>query len=66
MGLIWICDNKSCSTNLLEYFEVVIIRTQKRKVVDVVHWDFHELFNKMPHMLLDKAGVQGNGGNILM
>eukprot|EP00061_Rhincodon_typus_P017271 g45888.t1 len=40
---------KSCSTNLIEFFEEVTKRTDEGRAVDVVYLDFSKMFNKVPH-----------------
>ena len=55
--------NKSCTTNLLEFLEIVTQAVDNGEAVDLVYLDFAKAFDKVPKMrLLEKLwkhGVQG-------
>eukprot|EP00061_Rhincodon_typus_P004967 g23845.t1 len=53
-GLSQHCYNKGrlYLTNLLEFFEEVMSKFDKGEPVDVIHLDFWEAFNKVPHRRL--------------
>jgi len=55
--------NKSCTTNLLEFLEIVSQAVDNGEAVDLVYLDFAKAFDKVPKMrLLEKLwkhGVQG-------
>ena len=49
--------NRSCLTNLLEFFEEVYDWDDKEKAVDVVYLDCAKAFDKVPHQKLDKTSL---------
>jgi ribonuclease P/MRP protein subunit RPP40 len=57
-------SKKSCTTNLLEFFEVVTSAVDNGGAVDAVFLDFAEAFDKVPRKrlinILDAHGVTGN------
>jgi hypothetical protein len=56
---------RSCSTNLLEFFEPVTKAADQGKPVDVVYLDFAKAFDKVPHgRLLNKVAAAGISGNM--
>ncbi len=57
---------RSCTTNLLEFFEVVTAAVDEGKPVDVVFLDFAKAFDKVPKgPLLAKLQQMGVGGQTL-
>jgi hypothetical protein len=57
---------RSCTTNLLEFFEPVTKAADKGEPVDVVYLDFAKAFDKVPHQrLLAKVKAAGISGNML-
>ena len=42
-------SNKSCLTNLIEFFDAVINVYDQKKPVDVIYLDFAKAFDKVPH-----------------
>ena len=58
--------HKSCSTNLLEFFEFVTYQVDRGNAVDVVYLDFAKAFDKVPKLrLLEKIRSMSITGNIL-
>ena len=58
--------HKSCSTNLLEFFEFVTYQVDRGNPVDVVYLDFAKAFDKVPKLrLLEKIKSMSITGNIL-
>ncbi len=58
--------HKSCSTNLLEFFEFVTYQVDRGNPVDVVYLDFAKTFDKVPKLrLLEKIKSMSITGNIL-
>jgi hypothetical protein len=56
---------RSCTTNLLEFFEPVTKAVDQGKPVDIVYLDFATAFDKVPHgRLLNKLAVAGISGNL--
>jgi ribonucleases P/MRP protein subunit RPP40 len=59
--------NRSCTTNLLEFFEKVTEAADSGQSVDVVYLDFAKAFDKVPHArLLSKVEAAGIGGHVLL
>jgi hypothetical protein len=57
---------RSCTTNLLEFLELVTEATDKGQSVDVVFLDFTKAFDKVPHKrLLSKLSSFGLSGKLL-
>ena len=51
---------RSCLTNLLEFFAEVTRKLDKGDAVDVIYLDFQKAFDKMPHRrLLNKLRAHG-------
>jgi len=46
--------NRSCTTNLLEFFETVTEKADKGKAMDIIYLDFAKAFDKVPHKRLVK------------
>jgi hypothetical protein len=58
--------SRSCTTNLLEFFEPITEACDKGKSADIIYLDFAKAFDKVPHgRLLKKIEAAGIGGNIL-
>ena len=56
-------NNRSCLTNLLEYFDIVTRSVDKGEPLDVIYLDFQKAFDKVPHKrLLLKLQAHGIGG----
>merc|ERR1712074_255324 len=59
-------NNKSCLTNLLEFFNKVINDYDNHRAVDVIYLDFRKAFDLVPHKkLLLKLKAHGIDGNVL-
>ena len=59
-------SQKSCSTNLLEFLEILTEGLDEGACFDIVYLDFAKAFNKVPiKRLLLKLKAHGIGGNIL-
>jgi hypothetical protein len=56
-------SNKSCTTNLLEFFQVVTSAVDERSVVDAVFLEFAQIFDSVP--LLSKLRAHGVAWNLL-
>ena len=58
--------NRSCLTNLLEFFNTVISDVDEYKAYDVIYLDFQKAFDTVPHQrLLEKLRAHGIRGNLL-
>lgn len=58
--------NRSCLTNLLEFFNVVINDVDNYKSFDVIYLDFQKAFDTVPHQrLLEKLRAHGIRGKLL-
>jgi hypothetical protein len=58
--------NKSCLTNLLEFFELISNRLDNREWVDVLYLDFRKAFDTVPHVrLIAKLEAIGIRGQVL-
>ena len=59
--------NRSCLTNLLEFYHKLFNYHDNTKAIDVIYLDFQKAFDKVPHdklMIKVKAlGIKGNIGN---
>ena len=68
-----ICDNqhgftinKSCLTNLLEFFDKVFKDYDEHKAVDIIYLDFQKAFDLVPHnKLIAKLKSHGIDGSVL-
>jgi ribonuclease P/MRP protein subunit RPP40 len=59
-------SKKSCTTNLLEFLEIVTKAVDEGNAVDAVFLDFAKAFDKMPRKrLLNKLRAHGVAGNLL-
>ena len=57
--------NRSCLTNLLEFFHVIYNVFDEHKAVDLVYLDFQKAFDKVPHKrLMSKFRALGIDGSI--
>ena len=57
--------NRSCLTNLLEFFDGLYKSIANKMPYDVIYLDFEKAFDKVPHPhLLKKIEAHGIGGNI--
>jgi retron-type reverse transcriptase len=57
---------RSCTTNLLEFMEVVTKEADAGKAVDIVYLDFAKAFDKVPHKrLIAKLSAAGIRGSVL-
>jgi hypothetical protein len=57
---------RSCTTNLLEFMEVVTKAADSGKAVDIVYLDFAKAFDKVPiKRLITKLSAAGIRGNVL-
>jgi hypothetical protein len=45
---------RSCTTNLLSFFENITAELDSGKVIDVIYLDFAKAFNTVPHERLKK------------
>ena len=56
--------HKSCTSNLLEFLEVITQEIDKGTPVDVLYLDFSKAFDKVPHQRLllkiESLNIQGN------
>ncbi|KAL7630702.1 UNVERIFIED_CONTAM: hypothetical protein RMT77_019088 [Armadillidium vulgare] len=58
--------NRSCLTNLLEFFNEVINNVDNHKSYDVIYLDFQKAFDTVPHQrLLEKLRAHGIRGKFL-
>jgi hypothetical protein len=58
--------NRSCCTNLLEFFETVTSVIDQGDPFDVIFLDFAKAFDKVPReRLLEKLRAHGVGGELL-
>ena len=58
--------NRSCLTNLLEFFHGIIENYDTHKSVDIIYLDFQKAFDTVPHIrLLEKLRAHGIRGNVL-
>jgi hypothetical protein len=55
--------NRSCLTNLLDFFEAVAGEVDRGEPVDVLYFDFKKAFDRVPHerllMKLEALGIEG-------
>lgn len=59
-------QNKSCVTNLLEFFETVTTYVDQGTPMDIAYLDFSKAFDKVPRLrLLNKLRAHSIDGNIL-
>ena len=57
--------NRSCTTNLLEFLEVITEAADSGKSIDVIYLDFAKAFNKVPtERLLKKLKAHGVEGRV--
>jgi ribonucleases P/MRP protein subunit RPP40 len=57
---------RSCTTNLLEFFEPVTKAADEGKAINIVYLDFAKAFDKVPHnRLLAKVEAAGISGKLL-
>ena len=53
-------NNKSCLTNLLEFFDNVMNDYDEHKAVDIIYLDFRKAFDLVPHKkLISKLKIYG-------
>src|SRR5215469_3088445 len=58
--------SRSCLTNLLEFFDVVVNAADICIAYDVIYLDFQKAFDTVPHVrLLEKLRAHGVRGNLL-
>ena len=61
------CKNKSCLTNLIEFYNKLLHQHDSKKSLDIIYLDFQKAFDKVPHdklMIKVRAlGISGNIGN---
>ena len=56
---------KSCVTNLLEFFNDMLLKYDKTKAIDIIYLDFKKAFDKVPHQrLLAKIYALGIRGKV--
>jgi hypothetical protein len=56
---------RSCLTNLLEFFNEILMKYDRTKAVDVIYLDFKKAFDKVPHQrLLAKIYALGIRGKV--
>jgi len=55
--------NRSCLSNLLQFFDYISLNLDRHNSIDVLYLDFKKAFDKVPHQLLiyklDKCGIRG-------
>lgn len=57
---------RSCVTNLLEFYNKMIEQYDENKAVDIIYLDFKKAFDKVPHRrLLNKISAHGIKGQVL-
>ena len=57
--------NRSCLTNLLDFFHDIINMYDEARAVDVIYLDFQKAFDKVPHKrLIQKLNCYGIRGNL--
>ena len=57
---------RSCLTNLLVFNEFVTSQVDEERPIDIIHLDFQNAFDKVPHMrLLKKLEAHGISGNVV-
>ena len=57
--------NKSCLTNLIEFYHKLLLQHDTTKALDVIYLDFQKAFDKVPHdKLMQKVKALGISGNI--
>ena len=57
---------RSCTTNLLDFFEDITLNLDNNTPTDIIYLDFAKAFDKVPHnRLLTKLRAFGINGNIL-
>jgi ribonuclease P/MRP protein subunit RPP40 len=58
-------ENRSCTTNLLSFWNEVSNNIDKKHPVDVVYFDYSKAFDTVPHQrLIKKLGVYGIQGKL--
>ena len=58
--------NRSCLTNMLDFFEAVAGEVDRGEPVDVLYFDFRKAFDRVPHQrLLLKMNALGIDGRLL-
>ena len=58
--------NRSCLTNLLDFFHDMFTNNDKHKAVDIIYLDFQKAFDSVPHKrLLEKLRAHGIRGALL-
>ena len=59
-------SEKSCLSNLLDFFEEITKMLDEGEAVDLIYLDFAKAFDKVPHCrLFKKLEAHGIGGNVL-
>ena len=58
--------NKSCLTNLIEFYHKLFHEHDRTKALDIIYLDFQKAFDKVPHdklmMKVKSLGINGNVG----
>lgn len=58
-------SNRSCLTNLLDFFHNMITEYDANRAIDIIYLDFQKAFDKVPHKkLLTKVRALGVNGNL--
>ena len=58
--------NKSCTTNLLQFLEILTTAQDQHQPMDVIYLDFAKAFDKVPHRrLMEKLEAHSLGGQAL-
>ena len=58
-------SGRSCMTNLIEYYESILLHLQHNRSVDSIYLDFSKAFDKCDHgIILQKVSALGIGGKV--